>query len=335
MERIILLKTQLAEAAKFANAADTAHQRLAIILLDNFVEIQLSALMRKKFSHEDVFTSKPKQYAYAQRVKILHNYDDLLKAAVTEKLITPADQKALTFCHEVRNRAYHIAAGEHAVIAIAIAFLQQIVMSYQPQWRSGRDFMSGNFKTVDPFAIGPASPWGLGANDEKEWSAFLDKYFIAGSSGDPAAGMIADYLSGKVRQAADWYNYFRDEYSVYAPDTKDWQLNDFVKLYSFFERYDFELKVLKEESSSHVYNQGYAKLMARHVAGWKFIRQDRLATLEEKFKAITRIPAHQALEKYVSHRSEIELLHSALGRAASAFDQRVEESIEYMREMRR
>lgn len=49
MERVLLLKTQLVEAAKLADSSDFAKQRLAVILLDNFIEIQLSELMKKKF----------------------------------------------------------------------------------------------------------------------------------------------------------------------------------------------------------------------------------------------------------------------------------------------
>ena len=48
MEKTVLLKTQLNEASKFGKSKDFKNQRLSVILLDNFVEIQLRCLIDER-----------------------------------------------------------------------------------------------------------------------------------------------------------------------------------------------------------------------------------------------------------------------------------------------
>jgi len=66
MEKVVLLKTQLVEAARLGRSDDFRMQRLAVILLDNFVEIQLSSLIKEKFRWDSAFTFQEKKYKESQ-----------------------------------------------------------------------------------------------------------------------------------------------------------------------------------------------------------------------------------------------------------------------------
>ncbi|MDO7742607.1 MAG: hypothetical protein MUP99_02505, partial [Pedobacter sp.] len=240
MERVVLLKTQLVEAAKLAVCNDFSKQRLAVILLDNFIEIQLSELMKKRFAYDDWFTSRPPKYKYALRKKILYNYDDMLKACIAENIITREERDILNFCHDVRNNLYHQAKEEPLLTTIALKFLNDAILKYQPDWRSGRDFMI--MKIKDPYITEGRTQSGTGSNSKECWAEFLSKYFICllGDS-KTVPELISEYLLIKVVTAKDYYQFLIDDHSNLSQSTEDWELSEFLMFYSFYNVKEFEL----------------------------------------------------------------------------------------------
>lgn len=336
MERVILLKTQLAEAAKLAGLDDFAHQRLAVILLDNFMEIQLSTLMKKKFTYDDAFTSNPKKYNYTLRKKILHNYDDLLKICSSENIINQEERDLLNFCHDVRNNLYHHAKEEHLLTTIALQFLHELVLKYQPEWKSARDFTSWTMKTKDPYSSNKEKSFLPDANSKEEWVAFLKTHFgCIPENSKQAPLLITEHLLGKIDKAKDYYQFLLEEYSNFAPQTEHWELNDFLQYYSFYNAKDFELKILKEGNDMNQYNKCYSELMLAYKKSWRFVRPNRLVTLENKIKVVAQLTSHQALEKFKGLRTEIYMIYEALSRAAGDLDAQIDSAIDYQKELLR
>lgn len=331
MKRVVLLKTQLVEAAKLAVRNDFSKQRLAVILLDNFIEIQLSELMKKQFAYDDCFTSRPPKFNYTLRKKILYNYDDMLKACVLEKLITREERDILNFCHDVRNNLYHQAKEEPLLTTIALKFLNDIVLKYQPDWRSGRDFMTMDIK--DPYVTNDKNQSGTASNSKDGWNEFLSKYFIClpGDSKTVPA-LISEYLLIKVGTAKDYYQYLIDDHSNLSQSTENWELNEFLMFYSFYNVKEFELKNLKLGSDSMSYNKAHKEMIIAYKNNWTYVKSERLNTLEGHYKRIVALPGHKALSKFIQFRTEINMIHEALHKAASALDAEIETQIERLRE---
>lgn len=331
MERVLLLKTQLVEAAKLADSSDFAKQRLAVILLDNFIEIQLSELMKKKFSYDDWFTSKPPKYKSTVRKKILYNYDDMLKACVSENIITKEERDALNFCHDIRNNLYHQAKEESLLTTIALLFLNEIILKYQPDWRSGRDFMTMSLNPKDPYLTNSESRPGTTSNSKEEWTAFLRKYFNSlPPDSKSVPDLITKHLLIKVGTAKDYYQFLLDEQGNFS--NEDWELNEYLMFYSFYNVKEFDLKSLKEGNDGVAYNEGHKKLIVAYKNKWTYVKPTRLNTLEDTFKRIAKLPAHKALNKFIAFRTEINMIFDALGKAARALDDEIEAQIERLRE---
>jgi len=336
MERVILLKTQLAEAAKLAIATDFAHQRLAVILLDNFIEIQLSSLMKKKFSYDDMFLSKPPKYNYALRKQITYNYDVLLKSVIDESIITADERDLLVFCHDVRNNLYHKIEEEHLVTSIALQFLVGLINKYQPQWRSGRDIMSWNMKTKDPYATADGNRFMHDTNTEAEWTAFLVTHFNCIPTGTKTpAELLTEHLANKIERAKEHYEFLLEEYAIFSPGSKDWKLNEFLRWYSFFNVNDFEIKRLQKEVGAVEYNSAFKKLIVDYANKWRPVNENRLLALENGIKKLQGGSGHQALVKFKSYRKEVYMIHEALSRAVGDLEAQIDIAIDHQKEMSR
>ena len=177
MEKVVLLKTQLVEAARLGRSDDFRMQRLAVILLDNFVEIQLSSLIKEKFRWDSAFTFQEKKYKQRERRKVLNYYDELLKTCVKENIIDEQEFFLLSFCHDVRNNLYHKIDEEKLLVSVALRILQKLITNKQPDWKSARGFTSYSSDSYDPFAKTNEKGWRMNGNSQEDWKYFLKKYF--------------------------------------------------------------------------------------------------------------------------------------------------------------
>lgn len=130
MEKTIPLKTQLAEAAVFARSYRHAHNRLAVILLDNFLELQLSGMMKQLFHLDRSWYRPYKKHTSAQRNKILRHYNELLRASVRENIISEENKRILSFCHNIRNNLYHQGDEDKLLTQVAVVLLHDVILVY-------------------------------------------------------------------------------------------------------------------------------------------------------------------------------------------------------------
>lgn len=335
MERVILLKTQLVEASKFGDMPDFAHQRLAVILLDNFMEIQLSEHMKMKFSWEDMMYTGSKSYSLSARKKILYNYSDLLNACVKEDIILRQELDQLSFCHDVRNNLYHKGQEEIILTSVALNLLRAIIIKYQPSWCSARNFTSSNGGAKYPYYSKEAGRFVHDYNSKEEWEKFLRTHFDFDPKPiETPSKLLAGHLLGKIEKSKEYYQFLLEEYSIFSPESNDWKLNEFLLYYSFFVKNKFEIQLLKEEKSGEDYNLAFRECIKKYRASWKSVKEDRLDWLLNKVNLISHQNSALALARFKAYRNEVYLVYDALAKAVGDLEQQIDMAIDRSRERR-
>lgn len=333
MDKVVLLKTQLAEAAKFSRSKQLGHKRLAVILLDNFVEIQLSAMIRQKFHWDGMFNLQDKKYSHEKKIRILNHYDELLSTCVKENIISPEERRLLTYCHDIRNNLYHKGDEEKLLIQIAIITLYEIILRHQPTWKTTRPFTSWSKDTNDPYnpkkGRRPRQSW----NSEDDWKFFLKKYFLCvDKRAKSGSKLLSDFLISKIRDTKSAIAYFEKEFSIFFPSTKDWSYNEFLLYYSFLNNQKNEIEKIKELKDIKAQRIQYDDLFSLYKRNWRYRKATRLKTLEQAFKKLAEEPIEKSIEKFVSYKDEVKIIHDAFQHAARDFDSAVELAIDMARD---
>lgn len=332
MKKVILLKTQLNEAAKFARSKYFGHKRLAVILLDNFVEIQLSSLINQKFQWDGIFYFQEKKYPHEKRKKILRNYDQLLSTCVKEGIINKTEQSLISFCHDVRNNLYHKGNEEELLTQIALTILYDLIIKYQPVWKSARDFTSYSSDSVDPYCSKKKESVRLDGNSEGEWKYFLSKYFnCLDKRQKPASKLLSDYLLEKLHETHTAMAFITKEFSIFFPYAEDWTFNDFLLNYSFQNVMFDEIEMIKEIKPREAAQIKYNDLFSEYEKRWRPKSKRRLKELENSTKAIARLSTEKSLEKFNSLKDEVIMINVAFCRAAHDLDGAIQHAIDVAR----
>lgn len=135
---------QLREADRFAGA-EPQLRRLAVVLLDNLVEIQL----RRRTSwalHSDRTTwyDGVRQHDRKRRRQISRFYDELLRFGVEQKEITTDESTLLAYGHRVRNAYYHEGGYDDLDSEIAILLFYRFIRERFPSWKTAMPFHTLN-----------------------------------------------------------------------------------------------------------------------------------------------------------------------------------------------
>jgi hypothetical protein len=332
MDKVVLLKTQLSEAASFARSKQLGHKRLAVILLDNFVEIQLSGMISQKFSWDGLYYFQDRKYSVDRRVKILNHYDELLTSCVEEGIISSDERRLLAYCHGVRNNLYHKVDEETLLIQIAIIILSAIIVKHQPTWKSGRSFTQWSVHTFDPFNPRVKSRPLTPGNSEEDWRVFIKKYFCC-IDGRAKSGskLLSDFLIRKIQGVKDVIKYIGGEFGIYFPIAKEWEYNDFLLHYSFRNIQRREIERIKEIKNVTERGRKYDDLFSLYKRNWRYRRITRLDALEASFKKLAKVPIEKGIEKFASFRDEVKMIYEAFQSAAADFDSAVDEAVDRAR----
>ncbi len=129
----------LREADTFARSQNPHHHRLAIVLLDNIIELQLRRKAEWTFAMDRTCTALGvRNHDRKRRKGVSKFHAELLALAVSENLLTEEESKALAFAHRIRNRAYHEGDSEdEADFQIGMTLLYRVVRRRFPEWRGG------------------------------------------------------------------------------------------------------------------------------------------------------------------------------------------------------
>lgn len=137
MKNINQILITITEANRLANAKNPHHQRLALLMLDNVIEIQLrrrteTAMM----SDKTTWYSGVRKYDRKRRKQVARHHGELLALAVEEGFITTQDQQLLSYGHRLRNHLYHEGREEDDTdLELGTCLLFRFIAKYFPDWR--------------------------------------------------------------------------------------------------------------------------------------------------------------------------------------------------------
>lgn len=321
MEKVILLKTQLEEAARFGKRKDFRYQRLAVIFLDNFVEIQLNSLTKQKFLFDTELSKyKEKKYVEKYRRRVLTYYDELLKFSVNENIINEEQRYLLSFCHNVRNNLYHSIQEEKLFVRISLKILKDFITEKQPKWKNTSIFTSYTQSTEDPYKFK-----NLSTNSEDDWRYFLKKKFnfIDERTSKPS-NLLRKFVFEKMSNAKENYKLLKNEFADYFPYAENWGFNEFIYYYYFKSLHLEKLKEIGEIEDLKERNETRRLLEENYKSTWKQKRFSRIKAIENKAKSMSKLNIFKSLEIFISLRDEINLISLGLENAVKDLSYQME-----------
>lgn len=151
METMNQILLQLREADRHACAKSPHHRRLAVVLLDNLIELQLGRKAEHKFAFDRTnWMRGVRKFDHRVRRDVMRRYPSLLNFAKEQNWITDDEVLLLGFAHEVRNGFYHRGEDDDTDAEIAIRLLYRLVKEKFPVWKTGYGlFSSGSGKLID------------------------------------------------------------------------------------------------------------------------------------------------------------------------------------------
>jgi len=325
MDKTILLKTQLNEAAKLAKKTDVRYKRLSVILLDNFIEIQLRCLISNRLQLDGLWGYTEKKYKQKQRNKINLYYGELLKACVKEKIITSNNKKLLSFCHEVRNNLYHKINEEELLIKAAIQILYKIITDKQPKWGNGYNTTLILPAKNDPFYNKKNKDASLyNTNSEEEWGYFLNNYFnTLDRRKKNVQRLLSDHIINKINEIKSNIKFtVEGEFSYYFPYAEKWGFNEYCLFFSFFNLNKAKIEELQEDK--YTFKKNYEDLLKKYTVSWKRINSNKLEQFKLLSNKIIKLSISDALEEYLKIKDELNMVSDAFKSASIKLDKEIQ-----------
>lgn len=138
---------QLREANRFALAKNPLQRRLAVILLDNIIEVQLRRKARRALNHDQTtWYWGRRKHNKKVRYGVSRYYKNLLDFAADKEWIDERDISLLTYAHAVRNSFYHDGDYNSLDAELAIRLMYHFVETRFPVWRG-----SGSIIQISPY----------------------------------------------------------------------------------------------------------------------------------------------------------------------------------------
>jgi hypothetical protein len=194
MDTVNQIILTLREADAFASAKNPHYQRLALVLLDNIVELQLRRKSEVEFAFDrTTWYAGVRKHSLRRRKAVSRCHSELLALAVDLSWITEDDSRLLAYAHRIRNRIYHEGRPEHATdLLLGITLLYRFIRQHFPLWQHGgialmipsespiaigeaKNDPSGRSPPVFGFENADDGPFGVprGFQSEEHWSRML------------------------------------------------------------------------------------------------------------------------------------------------------------------
>lgn len=131
---------QLREASRLATSTNPHAQRLALLMLDNLAELLLRWRSEMELLADRTSWMGTRTHSARTRQRVNRWHADLLRFARSHDWIDDAAVDALTYCHGVRNEAYHSGDVEAESCELSILLLASCLREYLPRHHSGKAF---------------------------------------------------------------------------------------------------------------------------------------------------------------------------------------------------
>lgn len=196
MDKINQTLLSIIEANRLATAQNPHAHRLALILLDNLIEIQLRRKSSSEFGFDQTnWITGVRKHNRKKRWQVNRYHAPLLELAVEKNWISANDAKILAFAHRLRNTTYHEGTSDDPIeLEIGLTLLFRFLAHYLPKWRCSGLIRISPHKPIridkaieDPTGFAPLvipaefeeyDSLFHGSDDENYWQRKLD-YCIA------------------------------------------------------------------------------------------------------------------------------------------------------------
>ena len=130
MDKINQTLLTIIEANRLATAKNPHAHRLALILLDNLVEVQLRRKSESEFGFDRTnWMTGVREHNKKERQQVKRFHAPLLELATKKSWISRDDAKILAFAHRLRNTTYHEGTSDDPIeLEIGLTLLFRFVV---------------------------------------------------------------------------------------------------------------------------------------------------------------------------------------------------------------
>jgi hypothetical protein len=108
MKRIAEQVKQFFVAAEQIGLKDTAHSRLAVILIDNVLELKIHKICEYIFAEDGMWGASSRKYSENERKKVLgQHFDEKVNFLRRINYLNSDEADFILICHKYRNELYH------------------------------------------------------------------------------------------------------------------------------------------------------------------------------------------------------------------------------------
>ena len=273
---------QLNEATLLANSGNPHKKRLAVILLDNMIEVQLRRKIDNTFSWDrTTWYGGSRKFTRLERQKATRGFKELLKFAVDSKWISNDERDALTFSHRVRNLLYHTGKDDSSYeqqlrkhVEIALCILYSFISHRFLEWgtctsvhegcpfppQPGYEIVQfGSHKSSDSWVA--VLPSILDYHYDNSIPVLVSEYLYTSISDTiNQISYIEEYLNSgnDFNYVLNQYWYLTDIYDSRIKDNKVLNnLDDILFFYSYLRKYRDILEDIDDLNARHQAAQGF------------------------------------------------------------------------------
>jgi hypothetical protein len=343
----------LREADGFARSQNPHHHRLAIVLLDNIVELQLRRKSVKAFAWDNTtWYSGVRKYDRKRRKAVSKYHGELLGLAVEEGWITEGEKRLLEYAHRVRNRLYHEGHPEDRIdLSIALTLLYRLIRRRFSEWKNGglpmREYPNPAIKIEDarsdktghsPLIVGDEERHDVFS--EEYWSQVIERCMTFDDTGDvrPLIKRRTDNLLDKVQgsidllteePAMDFIPVLAQRFSVLSPAFARLEISR-IRMTNPAAALNIYLAVLDSEewlldiADETERAKEFERLVNSHSFEMDIISHLRLDEYREMAESVTTQPEEEGIARFLEIEEDLEKLAWAAAECACDLDNHIQ-----------
>ncbi|WP_244814125.1 hypothetical protein [Caballeronia sp. Lep1P3] len=129
MKTLTTYVEQLDRAAEEMRVGTDVGNRLALILVDNVIELMLHRYCESRFGWAGMMASPdaPQRYSRASKARVLGNrFDEKVRFVRAENRLSEIEANFVGLCHKYRNEAYHVGLSRENILFPVAALYHEL-----------------------------------------------------------------------------------------------------------------------------------------------------------------------------------------------------------------
>lgn len=341
MNNINRLLLQLNKAIECSNSQYNQEKAIAIILLDNLIEVQLyKALTIKHFINKNSENLRRMFYRYKDRD--LNNFETLLKYSVKESIITQSERNFISFAHNIRNRVYHQGLYDEDKIELGLILYYVFINQKIFDWECSYGFTSytdkPEYEQIN-FAQGVLEKTGM-LSEHKQYfnlslEVILNKWNLKNSLATTCKLIVLDEIKS-INSNIKFIEKTIQEENYYSEFVKFWTFDYFITkndanienlknleyillYYSFLKKYRDNLNCINDETE--FYSKGKIWLKEYFIKyKCKYPYWTNLEKIKKRAMDFEKQSEEKVLQNFIDIQAKINNLYEDISEAASDLD---------------